>query len=87
MFSELREEKPPMPRKIQDACEIEVNENNIDKAWGILQRRTQQASIHKINKMRRWHPTTKSRRRAKRIRAFKRAVRINNLKVKLENEE
>jgi small subunit ribosomal protein S21 len=63
----------------RDLCEIKIYDNNLDRALRMLRKQTQLSGIFKYLKIRRWHMTTKSRRKAKRRKSLARARRENKL--------
>jgi ribosomal protein S21 len=68
-------------KRANDLCEIRVYDQNLPHAISRLRKQTQLAGTFKYLKIRRWHPTSKARRRAKRIKSLQRA-RLKNKQMK-----
>jgi ribosomal protein S21 len=70
-------------KRARDSCVIKIYDGNLERGIRMLRKQTQLAGTFKQLKIRRWHMTSKARRKAKRIRSLQRARHQDKLLARL----
>jgi ribosomal protein S21 len=70
-------------KRANDLCEVKIYNGNLQHGIRRLKKQTELAGIFKQLKVRHWYPTTKARRKARRVKSLQRARHANNLMKRL----
>jgi ribosomal protein S21 len=70
-------------RRANDGCAVKIYDGNLQHGIRRLKKQVELSGVFKQLKIRRWHMTSKARRRAKRVKSLQRARHQNKLMARL----